>query len=372
MAKTDLTGLLTGVTQAPIDPMLGATYEQRMLARGAQAAQGLRRGMGALTGADTRTTEEKKEDALKADLSALDRSSPTYNAELVEVVNKYDPRKAAALRQQLAEQAGDAGIGQINPQFYTAESIQAFNSAYRQTGQKDYSLLEEIDKVGEAYKVGQMGDIRTAIAKRSESFSSAAGLKGKTDTMRELLDTGLTTGALAGVSKSAKSFAQSLFPDVEFKGLKEAEVFEALGSQLALLVRNPASDMGLPGATSNRDLIFLESTVPTLRKSVAGNKLLLEVYDAQYEFKKKIMAEQNRLIKENGGVPPLDLEQKLIEFYTNSTVMSEELKAKISGISEDETRPTYDQKRLDELLGGGDTDGDTPTKTKKNVNPRGR
>jgi hypothetical protein len=371
MAQTDLTGLLTGISSTPIDPMLNASLGQRAIARGEALGKSMRQNIGAFTGANTQTTNEKKEEALKADLSTLDRNSPTYNAELVEVVNKYDPVKAAALRQQLAESAGtDAGIGQINPQFYTAESISEFNNTYRQTGQKDYSLLKEIDKVGEAYKVGQMGDIRTAMAKRSESFSSAASLKGKTDTMRELLDTGLTTGALAGVSKSAKGFAQALFPDVEFKGLKEAEVFDALGSQLALLVRNPASDMGLPGATSNRDLDFLISTVPTLQKSVEGNKLLLEVYDAQYEFKKKIMAEQNRLIKENGGIPPIDLEQKLIAFYTNATVMSEELKAKISGISEDETRPTYDEKRLAELL--GETGGDTTTETPKNVNPRGR
>ena len=370
MAQQDLAGLLTGITQAPIDPMAGASIAQRQLAMGAQAAQGLRQGMGGLFNTDTRTTKEKAEESLKADLSVLDRNSPTYNEELVEVVNKYDPMKAAALRLQLAKSAGDAGIGDINAQFYTADSIQDYNRTFQQTGQKDFSLLKEIDPVASAYKVGQMGNIRTAMEKRSVSFSSAASLKGKTDTMRELLNTGLTTGALAGASKSVKSFAQSLFPDVEFKGLKEAEVFNALGSQLALLVRNPASDMGLPGATSNRDLDFLISTVPTLQKSVEGNKLLLEVYDAQYEFKKKIMAEQNRLIKENDGIPPLDLEQKLIEFYTNSPVMSEELKAKITGIAEDETRTTYDERRLAELLNGTGNDGNN--KPSRNANPRGR
>ena len=34
MAQTDLTGFLTGITSAPIDPMLGAIYEQRALASG--------------------------------------------------------------------------------------------------------------------------------------------------------------------------------------------------------------------------------------------------------------------------------------------------------------------------------------------------
>ena len=99
MAKTDLTGLLTGVTQAPIDPMLGATYEQRMLARGAQAAQGLRRGMGALTGADTRTTSEKAQEML----AQLDPTKKEDRVQILEVVSRVNPERAPALRAAFAE-----------------------------------------------------------------------------------------------------------------------------------------------------------------------------------------------------------------------------------------------------------------------------
>ena len=99
MAKTDLTGLLTGVTQAPIDPMLGASYEQRMLARGAQAAQGLRRGMGALTGADTRTTQEKAQ----AMLAQLDPTKKEDRIQILEVVSRVNPERAPALRAAFAE-----------------------------------------------------------------------------------------------------------------------------------------------------------------------------------------------------------------------------------------------------------------------------
>jgi len=99
MAKTDLTGLLTGVTQAPIDPMLGATYEQRMLARGAQAAQGLRRGMGALTGADTRTTQEKAQEML----AQLDPTKKEDRVKILEVVSRVNPERAPALRAAFAE-----------------------------------------------------------------------------------------------------------------------------------------------------------------------------------------------------------------------------------------------------------------------------
>ena len=100
MAKTDLTGLLTGVTQAPIDPMMGATYEQRMLARGAQAAQGLRRGLGALTGADTRTTGEKAQ----AMLAELDINNPDDQPKIMEIVSRVNPERAAVLQAQFAQQ----------------------------------------------------------------------------------------------------------------------------------------------------------------------------------------------------------------------------------------------------------------------------
>ena len=100
MAKTDLTGLLTGVTQAPIDPMLGATYEQRMLARGAQAAQGLRRGMGALTGADTRTTGEKAQEML----AQLDINNPEDQPKIMEIVSRVNPERAAQLQAQFGRQ----------------------------------------------------------------------------------------------------------------------------------------------------------------------------------------------------------------------------------------------------------------------------
>jgi hypothetical protein len=106
MAKTDLTGLLTGVTQAPIDPMLGASYEQRMLARGAQAAQGLRRGMGALTGADTRTTSEKAQ----AVLAQLDPTKKEDRAKILEVVSRVNPERVPLLKEQFAAKDEQARV----------------------------------------------------------------------------------------------------------------------------------------------------------------------------------------------------------------------------------------------------------------------
>ena len=99
MARTDIAGLLTGIGQTPIDPMVGLTYEQRALARGAQASKGLRRGIGALTGADTRTTQEKAQDAL----SKLDPNVKADREKILQIVSRVSPERAPALRAAFAE-----------------------------------------------------------------------------------------------------------------------------------------------------------------------------------------------------------------------------------------------------------------------------
>ena len=223
MAK-DLMRMLTEITPTQ-QPVAGTPGFRGMF--GQQQAQRLQGSLGSLASGGAPSPQARMGQAL----AGLNLNKPEDLAKLAKIqqgTGDFAGAAQTAAQIKTIQSQKDAGIGDINAQFYTADSIQDYNRTFQQTGQKDFSLLEEIDPVSSAYKVGQMGDIRKAMAERSESFSSAASLKGKTDTMRQLLDTGLTTGALAGVSKSAKSFAQSLFPDVEFKGLKEAEVFEAL------------------------------------------------------------------------------------------------------------------------------------------------
>ena len=74
--------------------------------------------------------------------------------------------------------------------------------------------------------------------------------------------------------------------------------------------------MGLPGATSNRDLDFLIASIPGLRKSVKGNRLMIALAKEQHKMRQAIDREQARIIKENGGFAPLDLETQLSSFYT--------------------------------------------------------
>jgi hypothetical protein len=100
MAQQDLAGLLTGITQAPIDPMAGQSMSQRQLAMGAQAAQGLRQGMGGLFGADTRTTKEKADQML----ASLDINKPEEREQIFKIISNVNPAALPALRESLAQQ----------------------------------------------------------------------------------------------------------------------------------------------------------------------------------------------------------------------------------------------------------------------------
>ena len=101
MAQPDLTGMLTGITQAPIDPMAGQTMAERQLAFGAQAAQGLRQGIGGLFGTDTRTTKEKADQML----ASLDVNDVNDQEKILQIVSNVNPQAAPLLKARFAQQA---------------------------------------------------------------------------------------------------------------------------------------------------------------------------------------------------------------------------------------------------------------------------
>ena len=339
MANRDIAGLLTGIPSGGIDPRTQMSGRD-MLVQSALAGQ--QRMAGGLRG--------------------MFGGQPTIQEQLAKAMGEKQREDEAKKEVE--------GIGQINPQFYTPESIEAFRKHAQTTGQKDYSLLKEVDRVASTYKAAKTQNNVDAMNARAKAFQSSSGLKVKTGQMRELLDSGLQTGALAKLSKGAKSFVQSLFPDTEIEGLAEAEVFNAISNQLALLIRNPDSGMGLPGATSNRDLSFLIESVPNLGTSVEGNKLLLEVYDKMYNLQVDVMGEQRRIIKANNGVPPLDLEEQLASFVETNFKLDDEFKEKLQG-----DYSPYDTDNLDNILKEDgylkNKDEDVVNKTRVGVNPRG-
>jgi hypothetical protein len=332
MARQDIAGLLTGIssTQQPVQPIPGTPGFRGQF--GAARAQGLGAGLGRMMRGGEPSTQERIQGALSKldlnnpdDLATLakvqqargDLAGAAQTASKIEALKQYQEKLDLEERKVAATEAevGGAGIGKLNPQMYTPESLQQFSENLQETGEKDYGLLKEIDLVKKTFEIKTSEDIVKKIGERSEQLSSSAQRQSSLNQMSRLLDTGLKTGSLAGLSKSFKGVLSSVL-GVEIEGLAEAEALEAISNKLALEVRNPASGMGLPGATSNRDLDFLIAAIPGLRKSVKGNRLMIALAKEQHKMRQALNREQSRIIKENGGYAPLDLENQLASFYT--------------------------------------------------------
>ena len=364
MAQQDITGLLTGIfagdqaaqqqkllSQQAVarNPNLLASA-QTQIGRAPEQLARMRQNVGGMFGQDMRSAGEQVQEQLKG----LDISTPTGQQQAVKLIERIDAPKALALQNAFAQQAltnettrADAGIGQINAQQYTPESVQQYNLNFQNTGIKDYSLLKEIDLAGKTFEIKTMENIVKSIGARQEQFQSSMKRQQEYTQIERLLDAGLNTGALAGLSTTFKGVLSDVL-GVEISGLSEAEALESISNKLALGIRNPASGMGLPGATSNRDLDFLLAAIPGLRKSEEGNRLMIKIARQEHKLAGDLRREQQRIIKANGGKPPLDIQDKLAEYFENYQI-DPSLKEKANELLLG-NKPTFDQKRLNEKL----------------------
>jgi len=131
----------------------------------------------------------------------------------------------------------------------------------------------------------------------------------------------LKTGFGQGAINQAKRILDTL--GFQTEGLDKAQYFESITNKMALILRNPDSGLGLTGSTSNRDLSFLKASVPGLGKTTKGNMLILKAYEKVHNYKKAVINEQNRLIEENGGIAPMDLDAKLSKFANEMNVLGD-------------------------------------------------
>lgn len=98
---TDLQGMLTSqLLQPQAQAAIPSTYEQRMLQQGQKFATGLRRGIGAMTGSDTRSTAEKAQ----AMMANLDINDPNDQPKILQLVNSINPAQTPKLVSAFAQQ----------------------------------------------------------------------------------------------------------------------------------------------------------------------------------------------------------------------------------------------------------------------------
>lgn len=170
-------------------------------------------------------------------------------------------------------------------------------------------------------------------AKRADQAIASSTDDANLDRMLLAIDRGAQTGFGEETILNLKGLGSTLF-GIEFsEGDREAEVIRKLSNEMALRLRNPTSGLGLTGSTSNKDLDFLKASVPGLQRSEAGNIKIIEYTKRVNQFKRNVAAEQGRLIAENGGKVPGDLDTKISQFINNYQFFSDEERAELEQIN---------------------------------------
>lgn len=177
------------------------------------------------------------------------------------------------------------------------------------------SPVAEAEK--KAYGEKSVADWFTLGKDTIEAGGLAGQMRAKIGVMRDVLQQpNRPQGALGPFYVAAQQFGASL--GIPTEGLSSSELFKSMTTQIALTVRNPAGDMGLPGSASNQDFTRLIEVAPNLSQSEKGQKLLVEAYDAisQMALKKsEKWAELNDRI-DRGEIRPAAARKEFTESIT--------------------------------------------------------
>jgi hypothetical protein len=113
------------------------------------------------------------------------------------------------------------------------------------------------------------------------------------------LDSGVRTGALGEAEQEVRKLGLALGIG-NAETVAGGELISAVQNRLALIMRNPDSGMGMPGAVSDRDLKFLKESQIGLDRSPQGNKVMLEAFKRLEQRKIEVAALADKYIAEKG------------------------------------------------------------------------
>lgn len=114
------------------------------------------------------------------------------------------------------------------------------------------------------------------------------------ENLLEGVETGRGVPTLTKLAGLANTFGIELDEDL---GQKEAA--QSIAAQIALRFRNPDSGLGLPGATSERELDFLNGMAPGLERSPEGRKFITRAFRQINNRKIEVAKEARRIATEN-------------------------------------------------------------------------
>lgn len=173
--------------------------------------------------------------------------------------------------------------GVVTPLFQGKSSPLATASASASTAGGDFAQ----DYFEDAY-----GKLQTEAA-------SARDMDGMLSVVEAALDSGVRTGFGAEQELQLRRLGQAIGVPVDDDAVAGAELLKSITNRMALLMRNPDSGMGMPGAVSDRDLTFLKDAQVGLDRSDAGNRNMLIAFRALNQRKQDIARLADEYVRNN-------------------------------------------------------------------------
>ena len=121
----------------------------------------------------------------------------------------------------------------------------------------------------------------------------------KMDQLDAILKSGIYTGPGGDVVQSLRKAGVALGLG-DAQAAANAETFERIGNELALVMRNPESGFGMPGAMSDKDREFLVSMAPSLSKSTEGNRMSVEMTRRMAKRKIELAEMAGQYVRQHG------------------------------------------------------------------------
>lgn len=135
-------------------------------------------------------------------------------------------------------------------------------------------------------------DIQTQAA-------SATDMIGMYDLAEDALASGIYTGIGGEQVQSLRRMGAALGID-NAESVAAGELVTSLQNRMALIMRSPDAGMGMPGAVSDKDIVFLKQAQIGLDRSPDGNKRMIEAFRRLEQRKIEIARIADQYISQNG------------------------------------------------------------------------
>ena len=187
--------------------------------------------------------------------------------------------------------------------------------------------VENTAAAGETAATKKLGELTGENAgKRVKMAQEAQTQNFQLEEVKRAIEKGASTGfgaeTMLDIRRATESAAKTL--GIETKDLSDQELIRKTSNELALRLRNPESGLGLTGNTSNQDLNFLKDSVIGLARTERGNMKIIDSMQRMNKLKVAMAKKQQEIIKENKGVVPNDLDERLMDYVDKYPMFTKE------------------------------------------------